>query len=81
MLKWSIKNLLVHKNFNVSTKVVLSMIDSHFSSSQTLSSKRQNTFSEVRVDERDLELSFEGLNYSFSLFRHKISIEIIRLGF
>ena len=38
----------------------------------------KNAISEVRVDERDLELSFEGLNYSFSLFWHRMSIEIIQ---
>ena len=29
-------------------------------------------------NERGLELSFRGLNYSFSLVKHKVSIEIIR---
>ena len=38
----------------------------------------KNAISEVRVDERDLELSFEGSNYSFSLFWHRMSIEIIQ---
>ena len=90
MLKWRINwnTFLVHVNFNVSTKIVLSMsqltltdADQRFSSSQTLSSKHQNALNDVRVmwtDERDLQLNFGGLKYSYSLFSHKISIEIIR---
>ena len=76
---------LVHNNFNVSRKIVLSLsqltftdADRRFSSWQTFSSKRQNTLRDVRVDKRDLELSFGGLNYSFSLFSYIFSIEIIR---
>ena len=41
----------------------LPMLFDRFSSWQTLSSKPQNALSDVRVNERDLELSFGGLNY------------------
>ena len=59
------------------SQLTLTDADQLFSSWQT-SSKRQNFLSDVRVDKRDLEFSFGGLNYSvYSLFSYKISIEII----
>ena len=61
------------------SQLTLTDADQRFSSWQTLSSKRQNFLSDVRVDKRDLEFSFGGLHYSpYSLFSYKISIEIIR---
>ena len=66
---------LQRSSYNEST---LTDADQYFSSRQMLSSSRQNSLSDVRVDERDLELSFGRLNYSFFLSRHNISIEIIR---
>ena len=65
---------LQRSSYNEST---LTDADQYFSSRQMLSSSRQNSLSDVRVDERDLELSFGRLNYSFFLFRHNISIENI----
>ena len=50
------------------SQLTLTDADQLFSSWQT-SSKRQNFLSDVRVDKRDLEFSFGGLNYSvYSLF-------------
>ena len=43
-----------------------------------LQNVKLKALSDVRVVERDLEFSFGGLNYSYSLFSYKISIEIIR---